>query len=308
MGRFTVSVPATTANLGAGYDAFGLALSLSNTFTAELAEDWSVEVIGEGADYLRADGSNALARAMASVFAEAGVPGRAARIVSENRIPTGRGLGSSAAVIVGGVLLGNALVDRPLSESRLFALATEIEGHPDNIAAAFYGGFTISADSGEDAIVYPVSIGGGLAAVISLAREPLQTKRARRALPALVPHEDAAFNVGRASMFVAGITAGRADLIGAGMHDRLHEKYRAHLIEGFDDVVAALLDAGAVGAVLSGAGPTIIGLVPAADDETAYARAIAIAKAAAPRVAVTPGHLPPIALRVERERPRVVRG
>lgn len=307
MSRVSVSVPATTANLGAGYDAFGLALGLSNTFTAELAQEWTVEVIGEGADHFRTDGSNAVARAMARVFDAAGVPGRTAHIVSENRIPTGRGLGSSAAVIVGGLLLGNALVERPLTEPELFALATEIEGHPDNIAAAFYGGFTISADAGSDAIVYPVPISAGLATVVAVSKSPLQTKLARKALPQLVPHEDAAFNAGRASMFVAGIASGRVDLIAAGLHDRIHEQYRAHLIDGFDAVVAAFMSAGTDGAVLSGAGPTVIGLVTAVDDDAAFARASEVAYAAAPAVAAAGGHLAPIALRVERERPRVTR-
>lgn len=307
MPRVSVRVPATTANLGAGYDAFGLALGLSNTFTAELAQEWSVEVVGEGTDYLRTDGSNAVARAMSRVFDAAGVPGRAAHIVSENRIPTGRGLGSSAAVIVGGLLLGNALVEHPLSEPELFALATEIEGHPDNIAAAFYGGFTISAGSGGDAIVYQVPIDAGLAVVLAISESPLQTKLARKALPKFVPHEDAAFNAGRASMFVAGIASGRVDLISAGLHDRIHEQYRAHLIEGFDEVVAALVGAGADGAVLSGAGPTVIGLVTGADDDAAFARATEVALAAAPSVVAVGGHLQPIALRVERERPQVTR-
>lgn len=307
MSRVSVSVPATTANLGAGYDAFGLALGLSNTFTAELAQEWTVEVIGEGADHFRTDGSNAVARAMARVFDAAGAPGRTAHIVSENRIPTGRGLGSSAAVIVGGLLLGNALVERPLTEPELFALATEIEGHPDNIAAAFYGGFTISADAGSDAIVYPVPISAGLATVVAVSKSPLQTKLARKALPQFVPHEDAAFNAGRASMLVAGIASGRVDLIAAGLHDRIHEQYRAHLIDGFDAVVAAFMSAGADGAVLSGAGPTVIGLVTAGDDDAAFARASEVAYAAAPAVAAAGGHLAPIALRVERERPQVTR-
>src|SRR5574340_402423 len=134
-----VTVPASSANLGPGYDSFGLALGLYNHFEGELADAWRVEVGGEGAGTLAPDSSNQVARAMARVFAEVGQPGLCAEVVCHNGIPLGRGLGSSAAAIVGGLVLGDALVGSRLGRRRLFELAAELEGHAANVAAALYG-------------------------------------------------------------------------------------------------------------------------------------------------------------------------
>lgn len=307
MSRYALEVPATTANLGPGYDAFGLALGMHNTIYAELAEDWSVEIQGEGADYFRADSTNAVARAMRRVFEQAGVPGRAAAISCTNAIPAGRGLGSSAAAIVGGALLGNALLENPLAEKALLSLCVEIEGHPDNVAAAFFGGFTISALDGADSQVFSVPVGCGLAVVACVAQESLRTAQARKLLPDSVAHADAAFNAGRAGMLAAGLVGGRRDLVAAGLIDRIHEPYRARSIHGFAGVRDALVQAGADGAVLSGAGPTIVGIVCADDDEAAFARAAQIADSSAAAVESYRGHHAGIALRIQRERPVVKR-
>ena len=305
MSRYVLEVPATTANLGPGYDAFGLALGMHNTVYAELAEDWSVEIQGEGADHLRADATNVVARAMRRVFEEAGVPGRAAAISCVNANPAGRGLGSSAAAIVGGALLGNALLEKPLAEEILFSLCVEIEGHPDNVAAAFCGGFTISALDGSTPRVFSLTVGCGLAVVACVARESLRTAQARKMLPASVPHADAAFNAGRAGMLAAGLVSGRRDLVAMGLSDRIHEPYRAGSIAGFAGVRDALMDAGADGAVLSGAGPTIVGIVCGDDDEAAFARAGDIAGRSASLVESLGGHRAGVALRIQRERPVV---
>ncbi len=175
MGRVTVRVPATSANLGPGYDAFGLALGIDNIFSAELAGSWEVEVAGEGAEYLKADATNPVAQAMARVFADAGHPRQAARLRCDNAIPTGRGLGSSAAAIVGGLVLGSALVGRPYDSGTLLELATEIEGHPDNVAAAIHGGFVISAMEAGEPVAHSVPIGRGLAAILAVSELPFET-------------------------------------------------------------------------------------------------------------------------------------
>jgi homoserine kinase len=298
----TVTIPATSANLGPGFDSFGLALALHNRFSAELAEEWSVEVIGEGEGRLSSGPDNPVARSMARVFAEAGHSGFAASVRCENRIPPGAGLGSSAAAIVGGLMLGDALCGAGIDRETLLVLATGIEGHPDNVAAALYGGFTISwteagARGPRCVRLEPVS---GLAAVVVGARTPLATDDSRGLLPARVSHADAAFSVGRAGLLVAGIALGDVDALAAGLADRIHEPYRAIAVSDLEEVRAALVESGTVGAVLSGAGPTVIGLVSGVDDADALARAEAVAGRARDPIASIPGRNEPHALGISR--------
>ncbi len=299
MSALQVSVPATTANLGPGFDAFGLALDLRNTFSAEPAAEWAVELVGEGVGVLATDGSNRVARAMARVFEESGEPDRAARIFSVNRIPPGRGLGSSAAAIVGGMMLADAMCETPLGRDRVFEMATEFEGHPDNVAAAIFGGFTISwYDGGPQCTV--VDPRRGLAVVAVISEMPLPTEEARAVLPAQVSHEDAAFNAGRAGLLAAGVALGRDELITAGLEDRLHEQYRLAAVPDLERTREALLAAGALGAALSGAGPTVVGFVTGKDDEQANRTAHGVAERAASLLASEPGRREPIVLQVDR--------
>ena len=274
----TVRVPASTANLGSGYDAFGLALARYNTVTAELdtGGDWSVVVTGEGAGRVALGADNLVAVSMRRLFREAGLSA-GAKMRCDNGVPFGRGLGSSSAAIVGGLVAANALVDRPLNIESLFGLAAEIEGHSDNVAAALLGGFTICWAEKGAARVARVEPALGLAAVCVVSEGRLSTKRARALLPQEVPHRDAAYDAGRAGLLAAGIALGRSDLVGPGMHDRLHEPYRATAVTDLTAVREALLAAGADGAALSGAGPSVIGLVTAADDVEALARAEEVA-------------------------------
>lgn len=295
----TVSIPASSANLGPGFDSFGLALALHNRFSAELADEWSVEVVGEGAGRFSRGAHNRVARAVARVFAEAGRSGQAARIRSENSIPSGAGLGSSAAAAVGGLMLGDALIGAGLGPDRLLELASELEGHPDNAAAALHGGFTVcwAEDSPKCLRIEPAR---GLAAVVVGADAPLATQASRGLLPADVPHTDAAFNAGRAGLLVAGIALGDDGAIAAGLADRIHEQYRSTAVGDLEQVRTALVAAGAVGAVLSGAGPTVIGLVSGADDASALARAASVAEAAHDAVTALSGRRAPLALGIER--------
>jgi homoserine kinase len=278
MSWLSVRVPASAANLGPGYDAFGLALGLHNVFHARFADAWQVEIEGEGARALSTGADNQVASAMARVFAHVGSPDRSAHIVCENAIPTGRGLGSSASAIIGGVVLADALLDAGLGRERLLEIACEIEGHPDNVAAALLGGFVIGwrADGGA-CTATSIEPHGGLAAVLAIPEWELPTSQARAMLPAHVPHADAAFSAGRAGLLAVGIALGRADLIGSGLADRLHQPYRVSAVPDFDEVSDALVREGALGAVLSGAGPTIVGLVHATDDTEALQRATRIA-------------------------------
>lgn len=277
--------PATSANLGPGYDSFGLALDLHNEFEATLASDWDVVVEGEGAGTLHADGRNQVAVAMARAFADAGRPGLRAAVTCRNGIPVGRGLGSSSAAIVGGLLLGYALADIEPGPERVLRLATEIEGHPDNVAAALFGGFTVCAPGAVPAHVTRIDPAGGLAAVVALGEAPLATSESRGALPVSVPHADAAANGARAALVALGLALGDPVALTAGLKDAIHEPYRQSLVSDLEAVREALVTAGAGAAVLSGAGPTVAALVQADDDRLALERARVIAEAARPALA-----------------------
>jgi homoserine kinase len=294
--RVTVRVPATTANIGPGYDSFGLALGLYNTFTAEPADAWSVDVTGEGAGELSSGADNVVASSMARGLSECGSSG-AAHIICENGIPTGRGLGSSSSALVGGLLLADAWCGGALGRERVFSIAAELEGHADNVAAAVFGGLTACWEDGGHrcAPLTPAP----LAVVVVIAAEPLSTKAARKMLPETVPFSDAAFDAGRAGLAMAGLLLGRGDLLGAGLADKLHQPYRAKAIPDFDTVRTALLDAGADGAALSGAGPTVMGIVTADDDAAAFERATRVA-ASARQILSAGNRRPPLAVVIDR--------
>jgi homoserine kinase len=217
---------------------------------------------------------------MVRLFAEAGRPAQAAHVWCRNEVPIGRGLGSSSAAIVGGLMAANELVGRPFGRGDLFRMAATLEGHPDNVAAALAGGFTMCWGNGEPEFAH-IDPAAGLAAVCMVSGEPLSTTKARELLPPVVPHDDAAFNVGRAGLLTAGIALGRRDLIGPGMRDKLHEPYRLIAVPDLDTVCEVLIVAGADGAALSGSGPTVIGLVCGADDADALSRAGSVAARAA---------------------------
>jgi homoserine kinase len=301
-----VLVPATSANLGPGFDSFGLALELYNRFEAELADEWSVDVKGEGASTLSTGADNLVARSMARAFAEAGRPELRASVGCVNSIPTGSGLGSSSAAIVGGLLLGEALAGADFGERRRIEIAAEIEGHPDNIAAALLGGFTVCWMEHALARCARFEPARGLAAVVVPAVGELATKTARAMLPEAVPHKDAAFNVAHAGLLAASITTGRPDLLGAALSDRLHEPYRLAAIADLRTVHSILSDAGAAGVALSGAGPTVIGLVVGETDEAAHAMAEEVAGRAAARVKALATRKPPCALRIDRTGARLL--
>jgi len=297
----TVRVPATTANLGSGYDAFGLALARHNTVTASLAAPgaWAVSAQGEGASSLRGGADNLVAVSMARLFREVGVEA-AATIECINAIPFGRGLGSSSAAIVAGLVAANELSGRLLPHDALFRLAAEIEGHPDNVAAALYGGFTVCWNSDGLPRATRVDPPGGIAAVVVVSDDALSTTHARSLLPRDVPHVDAAFDAGRAGLLAIGIALGRRDLIGPGMNDRLHEQYREVAVTDLAFVREALLSAGADGAALSGAGPSVLGIVTGDDDAEAAARAALVAERAAVFLKGHPGRRAPEVLELDR--------
>ncbi len=263
--RIAVEVPATSANLGAGYDCLGLALDLTNRVELEV-RGWSrgeieLTVDGEGVDELPADRTNRFVRGVESALriARGELPdGAGWRVEMKNQIPLARGLGSSAAATVAGLVAGNALAGEPLTVTDLLRVATEIEGHPDNAAAALLGGFVVvgTADSELQAIRFDAP--RDLRAILFIPELRLETKAMRAVLPRKVPLEDAVSNLGRVALGVAGLATGRHDLLRALTVDRLHEPYRASVYPQLPRLVEAAREAGALGACLSGAGSTII--------------------------------------------------
>lgn len=258
-----VSVPASTANLGAGFDCLALALELRNRIeVTDLGSGSGLElrVEGEGADadQLPRDGRNLMVRAMERVFQVVGRrPAGRLSLRAVNGIPLGSGLGSSAATIVGGLAAANALVQGGLDSAALLRLAYELEGHPDNVAAAVYGGLVLVSAEGDvlQAQAVPVP---PLRVVIALPALRLSTAEARAALPARVPLADAVFNVGHALFTVQALASGDEALLRWAVADRLHQPYRQKLIPGFAAVEAAARAAGAAAVALSGAGPSLV--------------------------------------------------
>jgi len=266
--RVAVEVPATTANLGAGYDCLGMALELTNRIGLEV-RSWGrgaieLSVEGEGAGDLPADSRNRFVLGVEAAIKEArgSLPdGASWRIEMVNRIPLARGLGSSAAATVGGLLAANALLGDALSTADLLRLATSIEGHPDNAAAVLLGGFVVSAAFGDSVEAIRFDVPRGIRAVIFIPDMRLSTAEMRKVLPAKVPRQDAVANLGRVALGVAGMATGRRDILRILTEDRLHERYRAAVYPQLPRMVADARAAGAIGACLSGAGSSIVAFV-----------------------------------------------
>lgn len=258
--RVRVSVPASVANLGPGFDALGLALDLFNVVEVEPGgDDLRVEIVGEARDLARED--NLVLRAMEHGFALAGSALPPLRLRLTNRIPVGCGLGSSAAAIVAGLVAANALLGDPWPPEKLLALATELEGHPDNVAPALWGGLVVSCGGGDGVRWVRLEAPSELQAVLVIPELRVPTREARRVLPGSVPFQDAVFNVGRAALLVAALSSRRYDLLREAMRDRLHQPYRAPLVPGLEEALGAAERAGALGAALSGAGPGLLAFV-----------------------------------------------
>jgi len=267
-------VPATSANLGPGFDALGLALTLHDEVEAQIRPTGlSIEISGEGADLAGAGEEHLVLRAMRAAFAVTGgqPPGLALRCL--NRIPHGRGLGSSAAAIVAGILTARALSGPgagALSDPAVLALASEIEGHPDNVAACLGGGLTIAWKTPDGPRMVKLEPVAALTPVVCVAPAPVRTDLVRGLLPDLVPHLDAAANAGRSALLIAALTQAGAQLgtgrevLLAATRDWLHQDYRASAMPGTHALVRSLRDAG-LPAVVSGAGPSVLALLGGRD-------------------------------------------
>ncbi|MEP7020612.1 MAG: homoserine kinase [Pseudonocardiales bacterium] len=274
-GAVHVRVPATSANLGPGFDAFGLALSLHDDVVGRVGEDGLViDIAGEGAELPR-DETHLVVRAMRRVFDELGGQPRGIELSCANRIPHGRGLGSSGAAIAAGVLLARSLVlgaERALPDDELLAMASEIEGHPDNVSACLLGGLAIAWTDDSMAHALGLNCDPAIRPVALIPPFTASTEQARGLLPATVPHRDAAFAAGRAALLIAALT-GSPEVLLAATEDRLHQQYRRPAMPQSADLLAALRASG-LAAVVSGAGPTVL-VLARDDDEVARAASLA---------------------------------
>lgn len=262
--RVRVRVPASTANLGPGFDCLGLALSLYNTVDLtplNSDEPFQIEIEGEGADRLSPTADNLIFRAADSVREALGKDPLHVAIKAHNGVPIGSGLGSSSAAVVAGIVAANALYGGPLSRSDLLRMATAIEGHPDNAAAAIFGGLTM-VSAVENELMHLSHEVPPLKVVIALPNVRLSTADARAALPKQVPLKDAVFNLGRTAFVVEALRKGDFDMLSWAMTDKLHQPYRRKLIPGFDAAATAAHAAGACAVALSGAGPSAAAFAP----------------------------------------------
>lgn len=286
-----VRVPATSANLGPGFDALGLALGVWDEVTVRaVAGPTTVRVVGEGDGALPDGEEHLVVRAVRLGLDRAGAPQAGLELVCHNAIPHGRGMGSSAAAVVAGLVAARGLLaeEEALDDDAVLTLATQLEGHPDNAAPALLGGATAAWVDEDGPHAAPIPISADLRPTVLVPQSQLLTHTARAVLPTQVPHADAAFNAARSALLVLAL-GGRTDLLMAATEDRLHQGYRADAMRGTAEAVRALREAGWP-AVVSGAGPSVL-VLERLDDATARALEEHGWQVLDPGVAVSGAHL-----------------
>lgn len=267
--RVRVTVPSSTANLGPGFDTLGMALQLYSVVEMQVSEQTSIELIGKELQGTPTDKSNLLYVIAAEMFQRAGLAVPELHIRASSEAPLTRGLGSSAAAIVGALVAANHLAGEPFTREQLFAMAVKKEGHPDNVGPSFFGGIIVATMPEKDGQSIPyirLAPPAAMRALVVIPDYALSTEKARNALPQVYSKQDVIYNVGHSSLLVAALAQGRLDLLGQAMGDRLHQPYRAPLVPGLEEILDAATQNGAIGAALSGAGPTILCLT-ASDSE-----------------------------------------
>ena len=257
-----VRVPATSANMGPGFDSIGIALNLYNYVTAEETDTGlRIDILDETARFLAKDERNLVYTSMKAVFDRVGYHPKGLHLTLENNIMVTRGLGSSSAGIVSGLLAANAMTQNTLSREELLQMAAEIEGHADNVTPALMGGFTVNVKQKNQVRYVKTEVKDDLCFGALVPDFYLQTKKARSVLPGMVSLRDAVYNTGRSALLAASIMSGKYENIRAAVGDKLHQRYRKRLIPDMDKLFQNCYDKGALGVYLSGAGPTIVAIV-----------------------------------------------
>lgn len=275
--RVTVRVPATTANLGPGFDCLGMALDIWNTIHVETGKS-GFDISGEGADVLPRNKRNLVHQSLRMAFAEAGMSVPDLHLTCENRVPLARGLGSSTTALVGGLLAGNEMCGRPLSTDQLLEMVANTEGHADNGAAALLGGCQIVTRDESRLITAAVPVPDDLSAVVFIPDMPMDTQRARELLPKTVAIEDAVYNMGRVALLVRAFATGDLSHLQTATEDRLHQPARQTIFPAMKNIFRAALGAGALGVFLSGAGSCVLALARGREFTIGYEMADAAAK------------------------------
>jgi len=262
MSELRIRVPASSANLGPGFDSFALALPLLAEFELRPAKAWSVTVEGDGHGISVEDDNLFVVAARATAQA-AGRELVAQHVTQRSAIPVARGLGSSAAAIVGGAVAANALLGEPFDRRTLLRIASEVEGHADNVAAALYGAFTVALPDEGGPVATRLVFPRTWRICLLIPGRPLSTEDARAILPSQVSRDDAVFNVAHGAALIAAVMRADGALLALAMADRLHQPARTKLVPALGEIIAAAREAGAFGAALSGAGPSVLAVAPA---------------------------------------------
>lgn len=261
-----VSVPATSANLGAGFDCMGWAINLRNEIELE-ETDSGVEIIQSGCYYRNIPTEqNLIWKAAKRVFEESGKMPKGVKIKINTSIPSTRGLGSSAACIVGGMVAANAVYGL-LGPKEILELASGMEGHPDNVVPCLTGGLATSYYDGEKLTYNAMKIRDDIKLLVFWPDAPLQTRKSRRVIPETVSLKDAAFNTAHSALFVSAIATGKYGLLKEAVSDRLHQPYRKEFIKDMDDLFKLCYDNGAYGCYISGSGPSVAAIIPSDREE-----------------------------------------
>ncbi|MCH5138918.1 homoserine kinase [Clostridiaceae bacterium UIB06] len=259
-----VKVPATSANMGPGFDCLGVAVEMYNRFLIEEIEDG---LIFEGCDDKFKNEDNLIYVSMKKCFEKVGYKPTGLKIKIESDVPVSRGLGSSAACIVGGVVAANELAGRVLNKEEISELISELEGHPDNVLPAFLGGMVVSSYEDKQLIHSKVNVKKGVKFCALIPEFTLSTEKARGVLPKTIGYRDGVFNVGRVALMISALNNGEFHLIKEACKDKLHQDYRAGLIENFYDIKKECERLNCLGVFLSGAGPTIMVMIREEDNE-----------------------------------------
>lgn len=256
-----VRVPASTANLGPGFDTLGMALELYAWIEMKPSDTTKIHLHGSQLKGIPTDKSNLIYQMAELIFRKARQPIPELEISMYSDIPLTRGLGSSASAIVGAMAAANQLLEKPFSQTELLQLSTEVEDHPDNVGASLYGGIVVASWYEGQVRLLQIEPDSRLEVLVAIPEFLLETKRAREVLPERITIKDAVFNVGHASLLVGALLSGQLEMIRFAMRDRLHQPYRASLIPGMSTILEQAADHGALGAALSGAGPTLLAFV-----------------------------------------------
>lgn len=262
-----VRVPASSANIGPGFDSFGIALSLYNTIRVSETEKGLQIIRSRNDDYIPTDKNNLIYRSVMRVFDEVGYKKKGLKISQKSEIPMTRGLGSSSSCIVGGLIAGNIISGRQLNTERILELASELEGHPDNAAPALFGGFCVSCI--DDGKIYRKTVrsAGNIKFAAMIPGYFVPTKKSRTQLPKEIPIKDASYNISHAAMLALAFATGDFNNIDVFVHDKLHQPYRITMIDHMEEIFAKSKEMGALASYLSGSGPTIVAVINGNDNQ-----------------------------------------